>query len=475
MASNLKLFATTLLALGALGFPSGNANSGTSNAAFPGAVGFGRHAVGWRGGEIVQVTNLRDSGPGSLRACAQHEGKPRVCVFTIGGTINVDKSILVASNTYIAGQTAPGQGVQIRIGKAQGTPLLILKSQDVLVRYIKLRPGPSPLPSTSVDGVMIGSSNDIYLDHLSVEFATDENVSVTTKYRPTVDITIANSIVGWGLDRANHKKGKHSKGALLCTKDGKNAKCGRLSLVGNLFAHNRDRNPDIASTPSGPIEIVNNVFYNPTSQFGEFYNHYGETVVNYVGNIALPGPSTRSSRRPNAFDAYPKNPDYRISIFAEDNINLDRQRGGGCNYDQRLPVVGDRTQPFLIDAPVFPLTVKPEPASETLENVLSNVGARTGPARKLDALDQKLIDEVRNCHGSRVDSPAEAGGWPELPTIEASADGDKDGMPDDWERTIPGLDPEDPGDAWSDRDGDGWSNIEEYLSYLAGDFKNSSK
>ncbi|NRG18317.1 hypothetical protein HPQ64_11515 [Rhizobiales bacterium] len=475
MATKSTLLATTFIVFCALEFPAGNAVAEQTNPAFQGAVGFGRNATGWRGGEVVRVTNLEDSGPGSLRACAEHEGKPRVCVFAVSGTIMVDRSIIVGSNTYIAGQTSPGDGVQLRLGGARNTALVIADATDVVVRYLKIRPGPSKEPSPSVDGILVESSSRVYLDHLSIQFATDENVSIGTEHHPTEDITVANSIIALGLDRANHPKGKHSKGALVCSKDGPSSECGRVSLIKNLFAHNRDRNPDIGSSPSGPIEIINNVFYNPTSQFGEFYNYYGKTMISYVGNVALPGPSTRSANRPSAFDAFPLSSEFRIEIFSQDNINLDRQRGGECNYHQELSIAGERTKPFLVDAPELPLTVSPIPSTSTLDEVLETAGARTGPERNLDILDRKIVDDVRNCQGSRIDWPDEAGGWPDLSISHAPEDGDKDGMPDEWELEKAGLDPENPSDAWSDRDGDGWSNLEEYLSFLAGDLQDNSR
>jgi len=438
--------------------------------AFPGAIGFGRYASGWRGGEIIQVANLADSGSGSLRECAQRSAQPRVCVFNISGTIVVDRPVLVRPNVYIAGQTAPGQGIQLRLGNSAGAPLLIKNSNNVLLRFLKLRPGPSRRPSPSIDGIGIQGSKTVYLDHLSIQFATDENIGVSMGKRPTGDITIAQSIAAWGLDRANHPKGKHSKGALICSKDGPNTSCGRISIVGNLFAHNRDRNPDVSSTTLGPVEIVNNVFYNPISQFGEFYNHYGDTAISYIGNVALPGPSTRRVSRPAAIEAVSRNSRSRIEIFAADNINLDRQRSGKCSRGRRLDIVDGKAEQFLVTAPVVPLTVQPLPVTSTVENVLGSAGARMASGRFFDSLDMRVIDDVQNCRGRVINSPIEAGGWPHLPEELGPPDADKDGMPDDWESTHSGLDPKDATDAWQDLDGDGWSNLEEYLSVLAGDF-----
>ena len=115
-------------------------------------------------------------------------------MFDISGTIVVNNPIRVASNTYIAGQTAPGEGVQIKLGQGQNSPFAILEANNVLVRNLKLRPGPSPLPSPNVDGLSIESSSNIYIDRVSAQFATDENLNVGTEDEPSEDITIARTV-----------------------------------------------------------------------------------------------------------------------------------------------------------------------------------------------------------------------------------------------------------------------------------------
>lgn len=457
----LSVFACGVLAVS----PSSFASAEQESYVFPGAVGFGKSANGWRGGAIVAVSSLADYGPGSLRACAQEHIGPRVCVFTISGTIEVNRPIKVTSNTYIAGQTAPGKGIQLKLGKSQKTPLVIENANNVLIRFLKVRPGQSSRPSPSVDGVMIYNSRDIYLDHLSIQFATDENLNVYVKNVPTGDITVANSIVALGLDKANHPKGKHSKGALICSDDGPKPQCGRISLVGNLFAHNRDRNPDVKGTDMGPIEIMNNVFYNPISQFGEFYNLIGDTKINYVGNVTLPGPSTKRKDRIPSVEAFPRNENFSLSIFADDNTNIIRT---DCKQERLNPVLDEVAEALKVDQPIDPVAYQAYPGSETLERVLATVGSRLPDRRFEDVLDAQVLDNVRNCTGRVVNSAKQAGGWPDLPVERAEADSDKDGMPDNWE-IARNLDPEDAKNAWADQDGNGWADIEDYLSERAGD------
>ncbi len=439
------------------------------NVAFPGAEGYGKHATGWRGGSVYYVTTLEDSGRGSLRECLQHPGVGRVCLFAVSGTIEVDKQFRVSPNTYIAGQTAPGQGIQLRVRDVQSSPLMIYDSNNVLLRFMKFRPGPSKKPSPSVDGLGIESSTDVYVDHVSVAFGVDENLGIGSERYASHDITIANTILAYGLDKSTHTERRHSKGALICSKDGAVSDCGRITLVGNLFAHNRDRNPDVSSSQLGPIDIVNNVFYDASSQFGEFRNLYGDTWINYVGNVILPGPSTRDRNRPAAFEVFPVEPSHKLEVFEQDNLYLDNRLDVLCDRSKKGRIADVAAVANLVDQPAHELSVTPQPVGGVLDHVMSNVGARFGPDRQLDSLDASIIENVLRCDGHRIDHPDEAGGWPDLPEISLLNDRDLDGLPDDWEEMQEGLDPDDRSDTWKDRDGDGWSNLEEYLSHLAGD------
>ncbi|MEM9104861.1 MAG: hypothetical protein AAGC96_04330 [Pseudomonadota bacterium] len=443
------------------------ASEDTGAPAFPGATGFGKYSNGWRGGAIVPVTTLDDNGPGSLRSCAEKFIGPRVCVFKVSGTIKVDKSILVTPNTYIAGQTAPGKGVQIRLGAAQGAPVVMHNSRDVLIRFLKLRPGPSRKPSPSVDAILIENSQNIYLDHLSLQFATDENVGIHFSRLPTRDITIARSIIALGLDKSNHPKGRHSKGALICSSGGDDPECGRISLIENLFAHNRDRNPNIYATAVGPVEVFNNVFYNAKSQFGEFYNLIGDTRVNYAGNVVLPGPSSRKDPPLPAVEGFDWKEEFVLEIYAEDNVNQTRK---GCGAPSDNLILDGEAAAHRMPEPVMPVAHKPYPSSQTYESVLAIAGSRTPDGRFDDTLDDIVVKQVRSCKGRITNRPESIGGWPDLPEEVAAPDADNDGMPDAWELAR-GLDPNDAADTWGDINGNGWSNIEEYLSELAGDFR----
>jgi hypothetical protein len=179
--------------------------------AFPGAEGFGREAQGGRGGRIIEVVNLNDSGPGSLRSCVAETG-PRNCIFRVAGVIRLKQSLLIdgasAGNLSILGQTAPGQGITITASpdsdSSLRTPLVIRNTHDVIVRHLRLRPQ-APNSVANVDALTVEGSRRVYIDHVSGSWATDENFNT---YAQTSELTVAYSIFGEGLRR-------HSKCALL--------------------------------------------------------------------------------------------------------------------------------------------------------------------------------------------------------------------------------------------------------------------
>lgn len=471
MRSMIRIFAATI-AVGWAGNgvlaaePSIQSGLGQKVPAFTGAVGYGAGASGWRGGEVMAVTTLANRGPGSLRTCAATKGRPRVCVFQVSGTIGLRSPIRVGSNVYIAGQTAPGQGIQLKLDKGNNTPLLIKNSNNVLVRFLKVRPGIGTRQSVSIDSVTIEGSHTVYLDRMSMQFASDETVNVHVNNRPTRDITIARSIVGPSLDRSVHPKGKHSKGALICSNEHRldaGIPCGNVTLYGNIFAHNRDRNPDLKATVGLPIEVINNIFYNAISQFGEFYNLLGELDVRYIGNIALLGPDTRRKRKIRAIEGFAWDPNHALKIYVRDSSTV------ACRSGKVRGAVDKKARGFVVETEgPGGSGIVPVPQAGLLSRLEVAVGAGTKAWGGLDALDQSVIDQVKTCGGKVIDTVEEVGGWPNLPEQSGPVDTDGDGMPDQWE-TAQGLDPADAKDGWADKDQNGRFDLEDYLAALAGD------
>ncbi|MGL4234858.1 pectate lyase family protein [Tabrizicola sp.] len=435
-----------------------------SDVAFPGAIGFGKSATGWRGGEIVAVTSLADEGPGTLRACAETGGEPRVCVFDVSGTITLDRPILVGSNIYIAGQTAPGQGIQLRNGQSLHAPLVLVNVHDIVVRFLKLRPGPSVTPSSTVDALSIENGSRLYFGNLSLMFATDENFSIQVTRSSVSDITLERSIVALSLNRSTHPDGGHSKGALICSSDGLLNDCGRITLWGNLFAHNRDRNPDVNGTDVGPIEVVNNIFYNPISQFAELYDLTGNLNFVYVGNVALTGPSTTQNAA-TAIETFDFSPEYSISLVVRDNLAMRRP---DCTGTEGLPILTEAATGQVSDDPRKPASVAARRSDEVLDLVPRVAGDRLERGRPPDRLDALVLEDLRLCRGHVIDRIDQVAGWSDLPPAPRRADSDGDGLEDGWEAAR-GLDAGRRDDAWAIDGQTGLPRIEAYLAELAGD------
>lgn len=436
-------------------------NAQAEKSAFPGAFGYGANATGWRNGEVIYVSTLDDTGPGSLRDCVERDA-PRICVFSVSGTIELDSELKIGPDVYIAGQTAPGQGIQLRLRDGFRSPVLIKNSNDVVIRFLKVRPGAAERQTPSVDAITIENSKRVYIDHLSLMFATDELLNVHVSGGVSGDITVANSILAFGLEDANHPNGRHSKGALICSHEGNENQCGRITLARNLFAHNRDRNPDLKGTDLGPIELINNVFYNFGSQNGEFYDFLGNLGVNYIGNVSIAGPDSRKPP-PAMIETITSDGETAISVFADDN------RVMTCPGGETQNVLNLTAETTVLDAPSGEIVSPVRPSSETLEMVLASVGDQIDTRRAPDAIDQMVIFHVKTCDGRIIDQVDDIGGWTEIESLNAESDRDGDGLPDDWERRRPWLDPDNPDDAQANMPASGYSNIEFYLASRAGD------
>jgi pectate lyase len=263
------------------GTPVGTSAVSETVVAFPGAEGFGARSVGGRGGVVIEVTNLDDSGSGSLRAAIEATG-PRTVVFRVGGTIEVFTGLDI-ENPYItiAGQTAPGDGIQIRNHPSNTAPALQVETHDVVLRYLRLRPGPSLRRTTSLDPLTITrDAYNVIVDHCSLSWGTDEGFQT---WYSVHDITIQWSIISEALHCSTHEEGCHSTGMILGDQNT------RVSVHHNLLAHNDRRNPRVRG---GDMDVVNNVIYNvgATSAKLDDKDHLAGMRCNFVGNYFKWGP-----------------------------------------------------------------------------------------------------------------------------------------------------------------------------------------
>ncbi len=399
---------------------------------------------------------------------------PRICLVEVSGTVALDSAILIRPNVYLAGQTAPGDGLQVRLSDQSdgGAPLIVKNSHDVLIRNLKSRPGPGGTPSSSISAILLENATRVMLDRLSLMFASDQVFSVRSDKGPAGQITLQRSIVGYGLDRSNHPKGRHSKGALICSQSPSalenGDRCGFITFWGNLFAHNNDRNPDLKASSKMPIQLVNNVFYNARSQYGEFYDLVGSLEVDYIGNFVVYGPNTIRSRPPYPVELLDFVEEFDVIAYVRDNLG-ENHRGTSDLPDEEVvpPLVRHQlvAQPLSLDAMPLPIM----PVEEVIDAVTGMVGDRLPEGRRaLDSIDRQVVADLEQRSGRIIDDPSDLGGYPTPAGGVMPPDRDQDGMSDAWEDRHEGLDP-DRFDAWEDRDRDGWANLEEYLSVLAGD------
>ncbi|HWA25397.1 MAG TPA: hypothetical protein VG734_07040 [Lacunisphaera sp.] len=409
--------------------------------AFPGAEGFGSTTPGGRGGRVIFVTNLDDSGPGSFRAAVEAEG-PRIVVFRVSGTIAL-KSNLVAKNPFltIAGQSAPGDGICLR------DHTLGIATHDVVVRYLRCRLGDESKQQSDALDILNGATNVIF-DHCSATWSVDECLSLSGNVS---NVTVQWCLIGESLRKSVHAKGAHGYGSLSRAN-------GPVSWHNNLWIHNDARNPRLGDNygrgPTYPsFDVRNNVIYG----FGGTASGLtqGKLKINYVGNYLRAGPDS-SAKTPMTIG-----PNSEIEIYFAGNVY--DGHADFTNDNTKFPSayeIDGKRQVQLADKPFELAPVKTVPAEKALDLVLAGVGASLP---KRDAVDTRLIDHVRNREGKMINSQAEVGGWPELKSSPAPADADQDGLPDAWEKTHR-LNPNDPADAALDGDQDGYPNLEEYLN-----------
>jgi hypothetical protein len=427
--------------------------------AFPGAEGFGANASGGRGGKVVIVSNLNDSGAGSFREACEKTPGPRIVVFAVSGLIDLQTPIQVREpNLTIAAQTAPGEGICLR--KCG----LLVRTSNVIVRFLRSRPG--PLYGTEMDAISIGGDSagpeyhDAIFDHCSANWSVDECLSPSG---PIYNITVQWCLIGEPLNKSVHPKGPHAYGSLVHG-------IGGLTLHHNLWIDCDERSPRLGDNffkpPWPTFDIRNNVMYN----WGKMCSGLtgDELSTNYVGNYLRPGPS--SSDRPPIILTRTA----RVKYFVQGNVYEGRpnyatdpaamfavtKSQGGVNKKAKAE---DLRKPFtLVDQPFTVPVVATTTAEEAYRAVLAQVGA-IAPVR--DAVDQRLVNQVITRTGRIIDSPDEVGGWPKYRSADAPTDSDRDGMPDAWELAR-GLNPNNPADAARDS-GDGYTNIEKYINGLA--------
>ena len=326
--------------------------------AFPGAEGFGAKAIGGRGGRVIFVTNLNDSGPGSLRAACEAEG-PRTVLFRVAGTIALRKPIVVTHPFLtVAGQSAPGDGVCLR------DDFFGIQTHDVIVRYLRSRLGDvSAREQDCID--LLNGAHDCILDHCSATWSIDECLSTSGV---DANCTIQWCLIGESLNQSKHAKGKHGYGSLARAN-------GPMSWHHNLWIHNDARNPRLGDAydrpPSPTFDVRNNVIYD----FGGTASGLtqGHWSANYVGNYLKPGPSS-TAKTPIHIGNKPK--DSNITFYLSGNI---LEGNDAQTADNRLMIdayeMEGKTQARTVGTPIPTAPVTTVSAKEAYTLVLASVGA----------------------------------------------------------------------------------------------------
>jgi hypothetical protein len=427
----------------------------TQQLAFPGADGYGKYVTGGRGGAVYEVTNLTDDGlPGSLRYAIEQSG-PRTIVFRISGTIELQSTLKITKGDLtIAGQTAPGEGICLKNHK------LGISASNVIIRYLRCRLG-----ETWGEDALGGASSknsagsgslplkNVMVDHCSVSYGADETLSI---------YDMENITIQWCIISESMNRDGHGFGGIIGGWGG--------SLHHTLFAHHKNRSPRFCGAryqfnlERELFDMRYNVIYNAGKTYGgegghhNVVNNYYKRLTGEFCNPSQPNPSEDDNEFVGCVYDSIKSYWYVEGNYVDNNptVSADNWSGGvKLNY----PALNIRVYTPFESAYIGP----EETAVMAYSNVLYGAGA-TLPVR--DPVDERLINEVRTGTGNvrltLSDIPGEA--FPFLVNLAAPADGDHDGMPDEWESNN-GLDPGNPSDRnlISPR---GYTMLEEYLNSI---------
>ncbi|MDJ0656774.1 MAG: hypothetical protein QNJ40_21615 [Xanthomonadales bacterium] len=404
---------------------------------------------------MVKVTNLDDSGSGSLQWAVNQPG-PRIVVFDVSGVINGDVRIPHGDLT-IAGQTAPGAGITIHGHLYTPYPTSF---GNMIIRHIRVRP-PEPdgnWPPAQHDAVQFSRNQLLILDHVDISHGVDENLDLWAGAR---DVTIQWSAITYPVLAGGHPDGDYHNYGIINGPDG-----GRISIHHNLFAHNRARTPALSQ---GPADVVNNVAYNVKTGF--VHHNPADGDFNIVGNYYKDGPST--SLNPFYFDPE-NNPtsEYFVQGNYVDDPGIFEGRVDNpfdsTEYQsayQYIYCCGISTSQFdhnsAFDFSNYSgyVPISTNDATTAYEAVLNYAGAWPR-----DIVNQWSVDETRDRTGSWGNRrPSD---WMQgLTASQPPPDRDGDGMSDSWE-TANGLNPDDGGDHTTVMPS-GYTAIEEYINQLA--------
>lgn len=414
--------------------------------AFPTAEGYGKYTSGGRGGRTITVTNVNDSGEGSLRHAIEQKGA-RIVVFAVDGIIELKSKLIIKNDSItIAGQTAPGDGICLK-----GYPFYI-KANNVIVRYIRSRMG--DINNVEDDAMGAIGVKDLIIDHCSLSWSVDECLSVYN----SANVTVQWCMITHSLSKSAHSKGNHGFGGIW---GGEGA-----TFHHNLLANHSSRNPRFASDGCSPVDFRNNVVYN--WGFKSAYGGGRNGKINFVANYYKPGPATSDAKRGCFLDP------------AEDGTGayfFDKNTMEGNDNVSQNNWLGVSNNKHIKASEPFPFVAIHEDASDVAYQKVLNYA---GCSFRRDSYDKRIVDEIvqnkplaGETYGGGnkgiIDSQNAVGGWPNLRLGIAKKDSDGDGMPDEWELKHK-LDPFNSADGCTHTLSQEYTNIEVYINSLSTNF-----
>ncbi|MBK3519746.1 pectate lyase [Carboxylicivirga marina] len=387
---------------------------------FPGSEGFGAESRGAYAGkqlpQVIKVTNLDDGGPGSLRAAINRQ-YPRIIIFEVSGVVELNRTLRINSPyVFIAGQTAPYPGITLK------NYSLGISTHDVLVQGLKVRPGTAS--NKQIDGINIADDStklyNIMVDHCSVSWALDENIGILNGGD---GITISNCIISECLTHMDHSKGllsMHSK---------------RISVIKNLFVHNSDRNPLVWGDTYG-VQVINNLIYNSDTHAvylgmsGEFKTPMKADIV---GNYYILGKRNRNDKLLSVHENFQNNGKVHIGGNITKGVNsMDQYSRAMLHNPGNKKVFNTQMSDEVKSISVINAAI-------LKDYLIKNCGAHS---RTRDDIDNRIVNDVLKQTGKRIALPSEVGGW----------------IYESGERKL-----NIPADLHADDDGNGFTNIEEWI------------
>lgn len=440
--------------------------------AFPKAYGAGAFATGGRGGRVIHVTNLNDSGPGSFREALLSTGK-RTIVFDVSGVINLQSLLFMGSSNSdvtIAGQTAPEGGITI-----DGHRVYFEDVDNAIIRYIRFRGG--------IDGgndslSVVGLTNSIF-DHNSFSFGGDEAGSFTVGPSSLIDrVSIQRNFF------AESKTGTIVGGAISSRYD----QVGKISIHNNIWYNSSHRFPNVAG--NGDFDVINNIAYGlmtrlvrgngsfNLNQIGNYYDYANHIVINSRMNMYswessdLPLIYADGNKIARAVESSPLS--NTVQQLNENNSLTWKYFINGVNTNFGVRNRGDQLEPvYFRNSPHALLGIAPpiKTADQTFSDVPNDVGANArlshdgSVVQDSDSLDSLWLDRIVN--GVVVERlSSNQYNVPAVASVQrpSSYDTDLDGMPNSWEISM-GFDPNQ-ADQNEDHDNDGYTNLEEFLNLV---------